>query len=472
MQRSRLGPGANMRVVNRRTLPYVGASVSLAILCGSAAQETAPPPPIEVVETSITPAERMEVVSRTLAEATLTRSQMMRALSSLPTDIAAVVVDSVFHDYATAIGAVRERAHATLFDVDGEEVLLRPIDGTALVGLARELSQTLVEATSNAAREIADAGAVPGRSAEEVEADLLRALVAFKFQSSLKGFHDDRVTGYDILLDFAEARRTDRGVDAAAGRADSDADALADLRSAESEFRRVGAELGRAIVARAGAGVALSRTRWGGEPEPHELTRIAGTVRADMDRWMQATDALAEASERHLMAGGDPVAAARWRLRTLRETKSSAIVVASWGQSIARTAQVFGASPEELDAMRRALDENDVARLVRAKSTLAAYGRWLADVKANGQRPTQCDPSDELVRALEAQAALERSTRARVLAEVRSPALRAELESLPAPDESYRAPFWIQAWRQRADQTARQADQPQAEAQGEEGARQ
>lgn len=428
----------------------------LALPLAGTAEAQSPAPP---GRRELSPAKRLETARRMLQEATLSRDLLVRALGSVDKDLIGFIVDPVFKEYAEAVEIARENAIARLYAVNGEDVELRPVTGQTLVDVAKELSQAYVAATDRALRELGESGVQIGRDSKILEADALRVLVAYRYQSRLRGVHDDASPGYDVLLDFNAARQDDARIRDAATRAEADAAAHEALSVATQEFRTRGVEIGRAIVESAGRNLAFSRTAWNGEPEPPEFTAAIRKARETMEAWVRATDAFADAAERFLQASGDPIAAARWRLRALRETAATEIVVDSWGRQIATAAQLLGAGPDELAAISTATDDADLQRVQNAKATLAAYRRWLADVRADGKNPNGEDPSDALIRALLAQSAYEKVARDRALACLRSSLVREAIASMPAPDESYRVPWWIDQWRQRQAQGAE--DQPE-----------
>jgi hypothetical protein len=423
----------------------------LALPLAGTAEAQSPAPP---GRQELSPAQRLETARRTLQEATLSRELLMRALGAVDKDLIGVIVDPVFKEYAETVEVAREKAIARLYAVNGEVVELRPVTGQTLVEVAKELSQEYVAATDRALRELGESGVQIGRDPKILEADALRVLVAYRYQSRLRSYHDDASPGYDVLLDFNAARQDDARIRDAAARAESDAAAREALSVATQEFRTRGAEIGRAIVESAGRNLAFSRTAWNGEPEPPELTAAIRKARESMEAWAHATDAFADAAESFLQASGDPIAAARWRMRALRESAATEIVVDSWGRQIATAAQLLGASPDELSAISAATDDADVQRVRNAKATLAAFRRWLADVRASGKSPHNEEPSDALIRALRAQLAYEKVARDRALACLRSSLVREAIASMPAPDETYRAPWWIDRWRQRQAQEA------------------
>lgn len=402
------------------------------------------------------PAERRKLIERFLGEMTLARTDFIRALSTLDPQVAAIGADAIFHEYATSIAAARDAAILALYGGDGEQADLPAVSSGELVAIARRTAEAFVAATSAAATELSQAAANAQRPAAEIEADLLRVLAARGYRHSLTAYADD--VGYDTLIDFDQARRADPRIGRAADAAEADEPARSARDAAIAAYREIGTRLARAVVAKAGASAAATRTRWGGQDEPAEVTEILSRHKQGAAQWQDANEALADAFERFLLSGGDAQAAARWRLRSLAATVDRSILVFSSARALLDGAILLGVSEQELAPLRAALDEAAVAQVERMKATLAAHRRWIAELKAAGLREGSSEPSEALLAAHERQMALDRSLCQRVLTSIGSPLVREALSKMPSPEAWVRAPYWLQKWRE--EQRAAQAPAP------------
>lgn len=158
-------------------------------------------------------AERRATMIRFLDECTLDRMHFRRALATLGTEIAPVILDAAFHDYA---------------------------------------EEAYFEASTAAAKELAQGGADASHPAVAIEADVFRVFAVRRYSHI---FHSSRRNtvdgGFDVLTDFELAKREDPVIQRAAEAGNADASAKAALDAAVTVFRDRGATLGRDVVERA-----------------------------------------------------------------------------------------------------------------------------------------------------------------------------------------------------------------------------
>ncbi|MBL9148684.1 MAG: hypothetical protein JNM94_08325 [Phycisphaerae bacterium] len=428
------------------TIAAIAHLVLVLVSVGNAHAQSAAP---DSAQSGITPSQRITATMPALDALTMSRAQMARALGPLDTDVAAAIVEPIFKEYAAAIGSAREAALDRLYLRRGNDADVRAVTGAELVDVAASLSAAYEAATRKALQELGESASAIGRSPELTRQDLLRTLVARYLQFAVTGGFDKLSPGYDTLLEYDAARADDPAIGTAAAKADLDAQARAALEPAIEEYRRQAASLGEMLMQYSGVLLATSRTNWDGLPEPHEFAERRRARDDASAVWRRMNDELADAFERHLLVAGDPLAAARWRLRVYEITASKEVPMSSWFRRAVAVAHVLGLDAEEIEALRAMEASYAPQRLAKVRASLSAYRRWFAELNGDLNAVGSVDPPQALERAIAAQEAFEADARARILQAVRSRGVRDALASHVPPAVEADAPYWLQAWRAR-----------------------
>jgi hypothetical protein len=389
--------------------------------------------------------------SRELQSITLQREAVMAALASLDREVAAIVADRIFSDYAGAAGKAREEVEAALFPTKDGNPVRSELAPPEMANAAKRFEEQWNLATDAAIDALARAGSANEASAKELKADLYRRLLATAEPLSREPLRLDVASTSDTLTLWREACDRDPLLTPARTWITTHPQFVAALE----RFRREGEGLGRERF----RGIA-ERTMFYAEPEsdriPVELRFDRRRLKASLRSWRVENHLMAEAIEASLLAGPaegpapeeasgvGSLPAARWTTHYLRVARSDAVPTGSTTASMISLATSLGVSEVEASAMKRAIDEATVQRANVFRRIVRAYDEWESDAIKREARLFDSPPPENLVKSYDELDALDAATKNKIAAAIESPFVRKRAK---LAGEQQLPPHVIPMWR-------------------------
>lgn len=413
----------------RKHLPLAAAIALLGLAAPSFASSQAPPQ----AAAEASPVEELyEGFGSFLQGITLEREAALAALASLDRDVASVVADKIFGDYAQAAGRAREEVVGALFPTKDGKPTLSTLPPVEMGKAAKRFEERWSEATDAAITALARAGSSDDASVNELRADLYRRLLATSHPISQEPMRIDSVATSDALSLWREALDRDPLLSPTRTWMATHPLFVAGLE----RFRREGERLGRERF----KGIAEDAMIYA----VPDRERIPPDLRADRNRrkafrraWESENHAMAEAIEQALLSGpsnaanagetdasGGPTPAARWSTHYLRLARSNAVPLMSTTRAMITLATSLGVSATEAAGMQAALDDSIVQQANLFRRIVRAYDEWQDDATKRGAWLFDSPPPEKLVKAYDELDALEATTKAKIATAIQSPFVR------------------------------------------------
>ncbi len=420
-------------------------AIALALIGGAAANAFGAHPQQAAPDT-IPVADRHDGFGRTINRVLLRREAVMAALASLERDVATIVADESFRDYATAVGQAREEVEGALFPTKDGQPALGSLADAEIANVARTFEKRLVEATDNAITSLARAGADDEAGAAALRADLYRRILATSSPISREPMRGDAATTSDALTIWKEA--VDR--DPILAPAKSWMPSHPQFVTALDRLRSEGERLSRARLEDV-AEFTMFYAVEGADRIPADLRLDRSLSKKRHQAWLTVNHAMAEAIERAFLTGPEaddapgvgPLPAAAWIVCYLQITRTDAVPSVSSVQTLIATTTSFGVSEAEADAMRLAVEQSILARAGLFRRLVRAYDEWARGATERGETLFASPPPDRLVAAYDELDELERTTRAKVVAAIESTFVRKRIKAIAdAPPIPHLIPMW------------------------------
>jgi hypothetical protein len=409
------------------------ATAVLALVASFQSPPPAPPPDQEYYDGFMT----------TMGEISLRRETTMVALASLDRQVAAIVADQVFREYARSMETAKARAVAALFTEEAGQRRRATLPAGELVRVANELERSVIDATTKAIDELAAAGGHDEATVAAIRADVFRRLYSVRARYNfLMRVEDEGEPADCLLLWQGEAMREPLLAPHAAKAFESSA-----VSDALACFRAEGERLGRAAYEQVAEHAAFYNL---GDPElapPALRIDRKASKRADAD-WRAANGAMAQAFEKALVDMGEPLAAAAWSVAYLTATEHRTLPSELIPQRVVAMASLHGIPRAEAELMRVALRDALPQQASLLKKVIAEYVRWEKAIAAAESSWAKVPPPDELVAAFDALEANGEANRKRIVATVSSPIVRETLAGVTS--SPIELPFWRQIQSGRA----------------------
>ncbi|MBL9119587.1 MAG: hypothetical protein JNL80_06720 [Phycisphaerae bacterium] len=376
----------------------------------------------------------------------LRREAVMAALASLERDVASIVADGIFRDYAAAAGQAREEITAALFPVRNGEPAASTLSDAEIANAARTFEKRLAEATDMAITSLARAGAHDEAGAAELRADLYRRILATSSPISRDPMRADDATGSDALTLWKEALDRDLVLAPAKAWMPSHPQFVTALERLRSEGER----LSRARMEDV-AEFTMFYAVEGADRIPADLRLDRSVSKKRHQAWLTVNHAMAEAIEKALLTGPDaggvsgvgPLPAAVWIVRYLQVTRTDAVPSVSSAQTLIATATSFGMSEAEGEAMRSAVEQSMLARAGLFRRLVREYDEWARGAADRGETLFASPPPDRLVTAYDELDELDRTTRAKIVSAIESTFVRKRVKAIAdAPPVPHLIPMW------------------------------